>query len=349
MRKFFFFTLLLLFSLFAHPVPSSRAEEGTPVRGKAVVYFENDLFYNTDKYYTNAVQVRYITPPLRGHTKETGLPGALDGLGEESAMPGFVGTTQYNLSFGLGQTIFTPEDTGSSRLQNNDRPYAGHLYAFVALHAKQRMVMDTLELTLGVVGPSAMGELSQNEIHRVRGFDLANGWHHQLKDEPTLMLTWARNYRLNSDAGARGWGWDVLPYHSLTAGNVLTQATVGTEVRFGVNLPRDYTTSTIRPGSGVDAPTDRPEFQRQAEGFGWYFFSGAEGRAVARNIFLDGNTWQNSHSVDKENFVAELNAGVALLYGGMRLSYNHVYITKEFKNQKGGGQNYGSITLAIPF
>lgn len=31
-----------------------------------------------------------------------------------------------------------------------------------------------------------------------------------------------------------------------------------------------------------------------------YVFAGAEGRGVASNIFLDGNTFEDSHTVDRE-------------------------------------------------
>lgn len=350
MRRVLFNGFLLLALCFAQPAHAAEEDAGTQkTRGKLVLYFENDLFYDTDKYYTNAVQARYITPPLRSLSDSGGFSGAFDGLIDESEKQQHPGTTQYNISFGVGQALFTPKDTDTSALQKNDRPYAAHLYGFVALHAKQAMVMDTAELTLGIVGPSAQGETAQNEVHRLRGMEIARGWHNQLRDEPTLMLTWTRNYRLNENAGAVGWGWDILPYHSLTAGNLLTQAAVGTELRYGWNLPRDFSTSIIRPGSGVDAPTDNPALQRKSDEWGWYLFAGTEGRAIARNMFLDGNTWRSSHHVTKNNFVADFNVGLAFIVNGMRIAYNHVYVTEEFEKQKGGGQNYGSITMTIPF
>ncbi len=317
-------------------------------RGTLVLYFENDLFYDTDRYYTNAVQARYITPPLRSLSENDLLPDALDMFMDGAQNLQHSGSTQYNISIGFGQVLYTPEDTDTTVLQKDDRPYAAHLYGFFALHAKQDMMMDTTELTLGMVGPSAQGETAQNEVHRMRGMETSKGWNNQLRDEPTAMLTWTRNYRLNSDAGAAGWGWDILPYHSLTAGNVLTQAAVGGEMRYGWNLPRDFGTSLIRPGASIDAPTDNPALQRNDDEFGWYLFAGTEGRAVARNMFLDGNTWRSSHHVTKNNFVGELNGGVAFLISGMRVAYNHVYVTKEFTKQN-GGQNYGSISLAVPF
>ena len=76
---------------------------------------------------------------------------------------------------------------------------------------------------------------------------------------------------------------------------------------------------------------------------------GNVGRAVARNIFLDGNTFADSDSVDKIPFVADLNAGLAITYGRVRTSYAIVYRTKEFHEQDSDGDVFGTITLGIRF
>ncbi len=316
--------------------------------GTVVLYFENDLFYNTDKYYTNAVQIRAISPPLGILADNEIFPDALDELLDDIQRMQHNGSMQYNISLGMGQAIFTPKDTDTRDFLPDDRPYAGYLYGFLALHAKQQSMMDTFELALGIVGPSARAQSTQNEVHRIRNIDTVNGWQHQLRDEPAGTLTWTRNYRLNTESAINRWSWNVLPYHSASVGNVLTQAAAGSEVRFGWNMPSSFGTSLIRPGSSIDAPTPRTPESLKREHWGWYVFAGAEGRAVARNIFLDGNTWKDSHSVSKEPFVGELNGGLAITYKDIRVAYNHVYVTKEFKKQS-KGQQYGSITLTIPF
>ncbi len=328
--------------------PNNQKIQKTPAIATVVLYFENDLFYDTDKYYTNAVQLRLISPPLNRLIDNKILPDVFDGLLDKTEDIQS-NTLQYNLSAGFGQIIYTPEDTDARELQQEDRPYAGHLYGFLAIHAKRQHIMDTAELRFGIVGPSALGEQAQNETHRFRGFDTAKGWQHQLRDEPTLGLTWTRNYRLNHEAVNNGWNWDALPYHSLTAGNALTQAAAGVELRYGYNLPGSFASSQIRHGSGIDAPLPEDKRHLQTDKLGYYLFAGLEGRAIAHNIFLDGNTWKSSHSVDKNIFVGEFNLGVALIYDGMRIAYNHVYKTKEFENQSGSGQHFGSITLSFPF
>ncbi|MDL2260152.1 lipid A deacylase LpxR family protein [Deltaproteobacteria bacterium OttesenSCG-928-K17] len=317
--------------------------------GAVSIYLENDIFYNTDQYYTNAFKVRFISPSLNSLADNGISHDFFDGLMDKVEQIGRSKATQYNVSIGFGQSLYTPNDTQVKTLEVDDRPYAAHLYGFLGLHIKEPRLMDTYELSLGMVGPAALGRQTQNTVHRIKGVDTAKGWANQLHNEPAVGLSWTRNYRVLPNGEGPGWNWNILPYHSVTLGNVLTQAAVGTEMRFGYNLPRSFGTSQIKPGSSVNAPSDSPLESGQDPDWNIYFFAGAEGRAVARNIFLDGNTWKSSHSVKKKPFVGELNAGLAVTINGITVSYNHVYLTREFKKQPVKKQEYGSINITIPF
>jgi len=123
---------------------------------------------------------------------------------------------------------------------------------------------------------------------------------------------------------------------------VFTYANAGMMLRLGQRLPLDYGPPRIQPslpGSGFFVPQD---------GFGWYLFAGVEGRAVARNIFLDGNTFRDSRSVDKEPLVGDLQFGIALTWRNVRLSYTHVLRTREFETQD-EADNFGAFSLSVRF
>jgi len=64
-------------------------------------------------------------------------------------------------------------------------------------------------------------------------------------------------------------------------------------------------------------------------------FAALNGNAVVWNIVLNGNTFTESHSVNKKPFVAEFTAGLSMTVGSFRLSYANVSQTKEFEGQKG--------------
>lgn len=68
----------------------------------------------------------------------------------------------------------------------------------------------------------------------------------------------------------------------------------------------------------------------------------------ARNIFLDGNTFRDSRSVDKEPLVGDLQFGIAVTWRNVRLSYTHVLRTREFKTQ-GEADDFGAFSLSVRF
>jgi len=78
------------------------------------------------------------------------------------------------------------------------------------------------------------------------------------------------------------------------------------------------------------------------------FSSPFDGLAVARNIFLDGNTFRDSHSVEKEKFVACFVGGIGFIVNRFKITYSHVYQTREFKTQE-KEQQYGAISLSFTF
>lgn len=343
-----FVRCLLCVSLLVPVAAFADGEAPNTAKGSRtlVLYFENDLFGGTDQYYTNAVRATLISRDLVTLAESEELPDVLDDW--IMALPlAKNGGASYNVSLSVGQSIYTPSDTQARSLQRNDRPYAGFLYGAVGLHAKRDNRLDTLEFTLGVVGPWSLGETSQNEVHSLRNLKTAKGWDNQLHNEPGLMVTWERTWRLNEHLSGKGFGWDMLPHAGITAGNVMTYANVGGEARFGWNLPSDFGTSLIRAGGGVGAPTSDDD-PRVRKGFGVYLFAGLDGRAVARNIFLDGNTFTQSHHVEKKPFVADVSGGIAFVINGWRIAYTHVLRTEEFYKQD-TEQHFGSIQVSYSF
>ena len=337
---------------FVNPPAAAAAEAANATaplppaeRRTFIAYFENDLFADADEHYTNAVKFTYLTKDLDRY-RDSWLPDwavnlleAIPKLGEKDDI--------HNVGFSLGQDIYTPEDTQTTELQRQDRPYAGWLYFSLALHAKNATRLDTFELTGGLVGPSALGEESQNTVHEVRHIPTAKGWDNQLHDEPGAMLSWLRTLRWEPGDLPLGLQWDRLVHAGATVGNVFTFANAGGELRLGRNLPHDFGTSLIRPG-GTSAPPAAANDPWVQGDFGWHLFAGTDGRYVLRNIFLDGNTWEDGPSVDKERLVGDLYTGAALLWDRYKLTYTHCWRSNEYHGQH-GGQFFGSLALAVSF
>lgn len=323
-RSFMAATLLLSSTL----AIAQQAREGT-----FTVLVENDKFTGTDQHYTNGLQIGYLTAkddvPNWLRTGARYLPGV-----QESAA--------LRTGYVIGHSIFTPQDTATAAPVPTERPYAGWLYGGLALVAETEDRLDTWELDLGIVGPSARGKEVQNGFHSIIGVDEANGWDNQLHDEFGYALIYERKWRNLWEHRRSGFGVDITPYVGGSLGNVGTYLDVGATLRFGNDLPNDFGAPRIRPslpGSNFFLPRDN---------FGWYLFVGAGGRAVAYNIFLDGNTDGDSAGVDRKPLVADLQAGFVTNIGWARLAYTYVLRTREFDGQD-KPDRFGSIGLSVKF
>ncbi len=343
------FALVLLGAALGLPPPAAASCPRSPAdddRGTLTFIIENDRVVNTDRNYTNGFRFSWVSaaddaPDWACRTAQY-VPFLLD--------PG--GALHHGFAF--GQSIYTPSDTSRRDLVPDDRPYAGWLYVGLILLSDTgpRLAPDvissleTLELDIGVVGPAALGEQTQNYVHRLIGVDKANGWDNQLRNEPGIALLYEKRWRNwvalgDHDSGDR-LGFDAIPHITASLGNVFTYAGAGSVVRLGENLPADYGPPRVRP-----ALPGTPHF-RAIDRFGWYFFLGAEGRAVARDIFLDGNTFRDSHDVDKRPLVGEFQAGAAILIGDVRLAYTHIFRTREFEGQDEAHQ-FGAFSISARF
>ena len=77
--------------------------------------------------------------------------------------------------------------------------------------------------------------------------------------------------------------------------------------------------------------------------------AGADGQAVHWDATLDGNLFASGPHVTRNPWVTEFEAGAAIVWHGMRLSYTHVFQTQEFRGQRGGLFQFGSFTAAARF
>ena len=69
---------------------------------------------------------------------------------------------------------------------------------------------------------------------------------------------------------------------------------------------------------------------------------------MLRDISLDGNTWKNSHSVNRDPLVAEGAVGLSVRYSRFKFSFARYYRSKEFRGQ-GERPSYGSFTISAAF
>lgn len=339
----FIFISLFIFVL---PFSTSAGSKDPSQLQTLQIFFENDLFGDTDKYYTNAVQLTWLSNDLKQYKDDVRLPDWT--IPVIRAIP-FSQTpnSTHNVGILLGQYIYTPSDIQATSLINSDRPYAGFLFGGLALHSKTDLMLDTLEIVVGIVGPNAFAEFAQNTVHDMRNIPTAKGWDNQLHNEVAVRFSWQRKWRMYRSQAFDTFDYDLINHAGITLGNIRISGNVGGEIRFGYHLPYDFGSDVIRAGAGVSTPAIKRS-TKSRQSFGTHLFAGAQLEVVGHDIFLDGNTFKNSHSVEKENLVADFSAGLALNFDRYKFTYRHLYRTKQFTNQI-QEQIIGSLTLTISF
>lgn len=322
----------------AGPGVKAQPAADNPKAGFFSIQLENDLWGNgADRHYTHGTRILYMP----GTQAPEGLKKWLH------RVPFFGQQNETFLEFSLGQNLFTPDDIEREQLIEEDQPFAGWLYGSVAalsmIESKANYRSgNSLELTVGVVGPSAGGEDVQRAVHRIVNTRTPRGWDNQLKDEPGVILTYTRMWEYFFRQKSR-WSQTSLAPHTVYAlGNIYTYMGTGVMLRVGHNLRSDFSPPTISPGFPGTT------YFRRSEAFSWYVYTGIEGRAVARNIFLDGNTFRDSHSVDKNLLVADVQVGIAFRFKNIRLALSNVFRSKEFKGQAQISE-YGAVNVTVMY
>lgn len=336
---------------------------------------ENDAFgAKTDKNYTTGSKAHYRARPGQEGDFETELARRF--FGAEARDNVF-------MTWAIGQSIYTPDDTKSSRPVPNQHPYAGWLYGEAGLHIQDSDFrgMTAATLNVGIAGPLSFAEETQRAIHDVLGQGSPDGWDNQIKNELGVMFSLERRWRhvvLECFESGVGESWigrqlgikdpiieaDIISMVGGTAGNVLTEAQAGAMLRIGFAdsdrkcetvatksgnyrhgpLAQDWGAVRVRPGYASPGPRSykyAPDFQ---------LWTGLQFRAQAQNIFLDGNTFQDSLSVDKFPIVADWEFGVStkIPYLNGMASFVYVVRSEEFRMQD-GYQNFGVISLGFNY
>ncbi len=350
-------------------IKACRDEDRIRFRG-LTARLENDIFAGADQNYTSGIALVAVSHDLAGRLKTECMPTPLRLHAElikwlDSDYWSNPRNTLYsqNVVVKFGQSIYTPKDFARTDLIRDDRPYAGLLYVGMSwnrrAHESQSTidVLDTRGIVLGVIGPMALAEESQNWVHDARGFDKFLGWRNQLHNEPALQLALDRKFKRYRGTGmdTPGFSADSIRSLGIQLGNIETSATLGIEARVGWNLPNDFGTYPIKPGAENRAPAVESAQAKPAPGKmhpGIHLFGTLETKYVAHDFSLDGNLFRSSHSVTRRPWLSQAAVGISaqgLLAGhGVKVAVMHIFRTREFEQQL-RSPAYGSIALSVEF
>jgi lipid A 3-O-deacylase len=334
--------LLATLALLALHDPASAQEDGRDWTFTLIE--ENDSLADGDKHYTQGLLASLFAAQRAG---DDPWFARLGGIADAIFLPADGNGRIYFGGF-FGQSIFTPEDRLRVPPDPNDRPYAGWLYGGVSLYRETDRTLDRGTLTLGLIGPGAGARRVQNGWHEITnpfvGAPEVLGWSYQLENEPGIVFSEERKWRFATAPG--GIEADILPEANVALGNIFTYAGAGAMVRVGQRLRADWGQPRVQPALSGSDFVNRDGFAGHS--YAWYLFAGTEARLVARNIFLDGNTFEDGPSVDKKPLVVDFTAGVAVVGDAFRLGASYTYRTHEFDGQN-GRDDFVALNLSVQF
>ncbi len=315
------FSLSLVFAIFFFCNQLYGNEKNDDRFIKNVLFtYENDSVYGKDRYYTNGVQLLFVTKDIPDDN-ENRIVSKLFNIKNKSL---------HNYSFGIGQKIYTPDDIDTKELIKNDRPYAGYLYIFLDKNIIHENKIDAFGVSLGLTGPSSLAEKVQTNVHDWIGSPIPEGWDNQLSNEFLFMLSWMRTIELH-ESKPYEYDWKFIPKISANVGTPFTDANIGAEFRFGWNLERDMIQNRIKP---LPLGIKKNGVNKKYKDMSYYLFLDFEGGLTLYDTFIDGNISGYKPDIDKNIFRYEISAGAALRFQNFYIKCSNIFASKEFKEQK---------------
>ena len=308
-------------------------------------YWENDVailnpFDKSDRDYTNGVAVSFSHQPQWAKA-----------LAEHMPFAGQFGPVETGAGYLLGHQMFTPANISARILIPDDRPYAGYFFAgiFWQRADPEQTTLDHFQLDLGMIGPSVRAEDIQKWVHDLSNDPEPRGWSYQLGDELMVQFYLRKKWKMDlasigSSESSRGIDVQLIPQLGGALGTVHRNLEATAVLWAGVNLPDDFGPGRLADMASATGshPTD--------SGLGGYGFVRLTGRAVEHNLFLEGSTFHDSHSVNAEPLVGELQFGLALQYHwkktSLEVSLSRTCLTDEFDDQN-DDHSYGALNLSL--
>jgi hypothetical protein len=167
-----------------------------------------------------------------------------------------------------------------------------------------------------------------------------------LENEPIFNFAYEYRHKFQLAGDRDKWSLQAFPLAGGWLGNMLIQGQAGGLLRFGYNVPNDFGPTLVR-GMGFMPPPQR-DAQSKSSDWGFSVSAGSVVNLVLHDITLDGNTFEDSPSVDKEYVVPMVGVGLGVGNRRFQASFSYIFWGKEFKGQDQYSK-FGSLTLSYFF
>lgn len=284
--------------------------------------FDNDIFAETDYYYTNGFSIGLIHPWLNNRL----FYSLMADLGQFSS----------NL-FGMRiqQQMFTPYNPEAVVMNPDDRPFAGVLLAeFFKLSSRpdKGLFLQT-SLRLGVIGPASLAGALQSSAHKLK----PTGWDYQIANDLLINIDMSlqKSFKINKFVEIAG---------NFDAGLGSYKTYLGASAQIRAGSFRSFSTNIASSTIGLI-----PRFDKSIT---YWFFLEPAIHFVAYDATLNGGMLNKSSphrfSYNQiQHLTTQFNAGFSVFYRNTGLSLRWTRISPEFIG--GSNHNWGNISLTQNF
>jgi len=278
-------------------IASTATSTAVVIHPKSVaIHYDNDVFARTDRYYSQGILVQ-VTHPALAHLNVGGLLAPLRQIGQTQT---FIATLHHE--------VWTPSTIRADSILRGDRPYAG--VALLRIKAEYNRPSTkwwfAREVTLGVIGPAALGREMQTRIHRATGDFLPLGWQYQVQNDVLLNASFLANRKLLTRRR-----------FSLNAGALAQAGTMAVKATLGMNTSARVLGKGSRRGASL------------------FLLAGAEGSAIGYDARLQGGVFNRrspyvlqGHEISRA--VGMAWTSVALQLRQVGVGFDYTWRTREF-------------------
>ncbi len=279
-------------------------------------HYDNDFFTKTDRYYTQGVTFELVNSNLRKNPINKLLWAP------------FSTTAQYGISLNLFG--YTPTSILSDTILTGDRPFNANitLKLFLSQVDDVHHQQVSSALSLGVMGPAALGFEIQDNIHKWLNNARPHGWQYQTKNDIII------NYQLNYEKSLLEAGNNFL----LNATSELRLGTLNDKVGGGFNLMAGRFNNRFKP---VNSEKKKAEY---------YLYGQGKVNLIGYDASMQGGLFtRNNPYVIKASDISratlQADAGVIVKLKKLYFSYTQSILSKEFKGGK--SHRWGGISVGF--
>lgn len=279
-------------------------------------HYDNDYFTKSDEYYSQGITLEYVNPRIKKF-----IPAKL-------LWKPFKTTPQFGVTFNLFG--YTPTSILSDDILYGDRPFNANIslktFLIQADSIHQQQVSSAF--SIGIMGPAALGNEIQTNIHKWTKNPIPHGWQYQIKNDLIL------NYQVNYEKKL------------FTAGNhFLLNKTA--ELRLGTlnnKLSAGFNLMAGRFNKRFTATNNKKKTE-------FYFYTQSRINFIGTDASLQGGLFNRKSPYtisgrDITRVTYQADAGMIMNLKKFYISYTQSYITKEFVT--GHYHRWGGISMGFP-